>query len=79
MSATGSIRVVFDIKSDPPEPIGTYLGTIEGAVCWQSARGRRINYAPADCVRVVLVDVYPPATCPVCEGIGCEFCPAVRA
>jgi hypothetical protein len=79
MSTTASVRVVFDTEHDPPEPIGTYAGTVEDSVCYFAPRGQRVNYAPQDCVRVVLVDVWPVAGCVVCDGIGCEHCPAVRA
>ena len=79
MSGTASVRVVFNTEVDPPEPIGTYAGSIEDEVCYFASEGRRVRYAPADCVRVVLVDVYPQSSCPVCDGVGCEFCPAVRA
>lgn len=79
MSGTASVRVVFNTEADPPEPIGVYAGTIEDSVCYFAPEGRRVRYAPADCVRVVLVDVFPPSTCAVCDGAGCEFCPKVRA
>ena len=78
MSAAGSVRVVFDIERDTPEPIGVYAGTIEDSVCYFAPEGRRVRYAPYDCVRVVLVDVFRPASCTVCDDAGCEFCPAVR-
>jgi hypothetical protein len=54
-----SVRVVFDIESNPPEPIGTYSGMIEDTVCYFSPVGQRVRYAPADCVLVVSVDLYP--------------------
>jgi hypothetical protein len=54
-----SVRVVFDIESNPPEPIGTYSGMIEDTVCYFSPVGQRVRYAPADCVLVVSVELYP--------------------
>jgi hypothetical protein len=78
-SAPESVRVVFDMECDSPEPIGVYAGMIEDSVCYFAREGRRVRYAPADCVRVVLVNLAPLPSCPVCDGLGCEFCPAVRS
>lgn len=79
MSGFGSVRVVFNLESDEPEPIGVYCGTIEDSVCYLAPEGRRVRYAPEDCVRVVLVNLDPPPSCVVCDGLGCEHCPAVRS
>lgn len=78
MNGPSTVRVVFDIERDEPEPIGVYAGMIEDSVCYFAPEGRRVRYAPAHCVKVVLVDVDAPPACPVCDGLGCEFCPAVR-
>lgn len=49
------VAVVFDIESQPPVPIGTYIRSDEDAVIYATPAGT-FSQAPAECVTVVEVD-----------------------
>jgi hypothetical protein len=58
------LPVVFDLESEPPGPLGTYIRTDEDTVVYRRPAGDN-GYAPYDCVKVVGVDLSPahaPAT-----------------
>jgi hypothetical protein len=61
---TRTIRVVVDIESDPPQVLGTYSRTGEEVVAYVRADGVYTT-APADCVVVLDLDLYPAATKPL--------------
>ena len=52
------IPVVFDLESDPLRPLGTYLRMEEDSVLYRDPYGFR-KVAPADCVKIVNVDLFP--------------------
>jgi len=58
LKAGTPVRVVFDLETalDVPVPIGVYLHDDEDAVTYRTPDGR-VTSAPADCVRVVEVEV----------------------
>lgn len=51
------LRIVVDVESDPPRLIGEYSHTEEDTVFAFSTNGRMARGCPADCVRVVRVEV----------------------
>jgi len=70
MSST-IIPVVFNLEADPIDPIGTYTGMEEDMVLYRDPYGFR-KMAPADCVKVVDVNLFPEAAqilrCKECGG-----------
>jgi hypothetical protein len=54
-----TVRVVFDIESNPPMPLGLYERTDEDVVIYLNPTGR-FAQAPADCVTVISVDPVSP-------------------
>lgn len=44
------IPVVFDVESDPPEPLGIYDRADEDAIVYRA--GSEFKTAPSDCVQV---------------------------
>ena len=52
------VAVVFDMEGDDaPMPLGLYLGTIEDVVRYMDAGRKVARQAPADCVKIVQVQV----------------------
>lgn len=56
MSLPATVHVVFDVESDPPQVLGTYVDTDEDTVLYERTDGA-VDMAPDDCVLVVAVQV----------------------